>query len=137
MNFEIPKHLIPKLRELQSKQNYPDDVLKSEDAVVMTSGLGPAMYLTFDGRIIIHPYMDDESPREASDPKEAYSAIVVGAKTRGIPELLFLLPPRPNDAMDCSACQSSGWMVFGKDMDGKPIEIVCWECGGIGWATRT
>ena len=137
MRFEIPESLVPKLRELQSEQNYPDDVSKSEDAVVLTLGLGPAMYLTLDGRVIIHAYMDDEVPSEASEPKEVYAAIVIGAKTRNAPELLSLLPQRPQDAVDCAACKGGGWVSFGKDAHGEPIEIVCWGCGGVGWATRS
>src|ERR1051325_3900959 len=133
MRFEIPANLIPKLRELQSEQDYPDDVLRLEDAVVLTLGLGPAMYLTFDGRVIVHAYMEDEPPRESSDPKEAYTAIVVGADTRGAPELLSLLPPRPSDAIDCAACRGSGWIKMGRDIYGEPAKISCWECGGLGW----
>jgi hypothetical protein len=133
MRLEIPENLIPKLRELQSKQNYSDEVLKSEDAVVMTLGLGPAMYLTFDGRVIMHTYIDDEPPGEVSDPKIAYSAIVIGAKMRESQELLSILPAPPNDALDCSACTGSGWTYFMNDIDGKPIGLICVECGGIGW----
>jgi hypothetical protein len=67
MRIEIPENLISKLRELQVKQNYSDEVLKSEDAVVMTLGLGDAMYLTFDGRVIIRTYVEDKSPVVASN----------------------------------------------------------------------
>jgi len=82
MRFEIPSTLIAELRRLQSTQSYPDEVLQSEGAVVLSLGLGPAMYLTFDGRIIVHPYMENLPPYEVSDSKEACCAIVVGAKNR-------------------------------------------------------
>lgn len=137
MRFDIPETLIPKLRDLQSQQNYPDEILESEDAVVMTLGLGPAMCLAFDGRVIVHDYMDDERPRQSSDPKEAFSAIVIGAKVRKAPELLSLLLQRPANALDCADCEGSGWRQFGKDVEGKPIEVVCRGCGGTGWVRRS
>lgn len=140
MRFSIPPELVPKLRELQaqSRQFYIDKIAESEDAVVMTLGLGDAMYLALDGRVIVDEFSlsDEEAkpPREAKDAKEMFTAIVVGAKRRNAPELLSLLPSRPETAVDCAACECRGWKrLAGKDTDGNPAEIVCWECGGIGW----
>ena len=134
MRFEIPSTLIAELRRLQSTQSYPDEVLQSEGAVVLSLGLGPAMYLTFDGRIIVHPYMENLPPYEVSDSKEAYCAIVVGAKNRKASWLLSLLPSRPRSGLDCAQCETNGWMNFGiKNVDGEPIKIVCVDCGGTGW----
>jgi DnaJ-class molecular chaperone len=64
---------------------------------------------------------------------------VIGAKVRDTPELLSLLPPRSNDARDCAFCEGegSGWVSFMMDIHGKPIEMVCAECGGVGWLTRS
>jgi hypothetical protein len=137
MRFEIPPDLVAKLRTLQSEESVNDPILKSEDAVVLSYGLGPALYLTFDGRIIVHPYMDDLPPYEATDPNEAHCSIVVGANTRHLPELLALLPPRPPDAIDCARCTATGWMNFGLDIKGKPIKIVCAGCNGLGWLERS
>ena len=139
MRFLIPPKLVPKLRELQaqSRQFFIDKIAESEDAVVMTLGLGDAMYLALDGRVIIDEFSlaeeEDKPPREAKDAKEMYAAIVVGAKQRNAPELLSLLPSRPETAIDCVACEKRGWRQFGLDVYGKPVEIVCWDCGGIGW----
>ena len=134
MRFVIPTEFVSRLRELQaqSKQHFSDEIVDAEDAVVMTLGLGAARYLTFDGRVIIHDYMEDEPPREAKDATEMYSAVVVGAKQRNAPELLSLLPSRPEAAVDCAACENSGWLVFGADAP-QPLEIICSECGGVGW----
>ena len=127
--FEIPIELHPKLRELQKKDsNY--EIVKSEDAVVMFYGMGDPLYLTFDGRVIIEEcFMDLKPPREAENLVEAAMAIVVGAEIRKIPELLSILPKRPENAVDCENCHKSGWF--------KPCEslgpFVCGECGGIGW----
>lgn len=139
MRFPIPPELVPKLRELQaqSREFYIDKIAESEDAVVMTLGLGDAMYLALDGRVIVDEFSlsDEEAkpPREAKDAKEMFTAIVVGAKRRNAPELRSLLPSRPETAVDCAACECRGWRQFGLDVYGKPVEIVCWECGGVGW----
>jgi hypothetical protein len=134
IRFQIPESLLPRLRQLQSESVYPDDVMKSEDAVVMMSGFGPAMYLTMDGRVIVHHYMDDEPPREASDKKEAYSAIVIGAKLRKTSELLSLLPARTVGAKDCQSCGGNGWLALGESTKGEAVTIVCHGCGGLGWS---
>jgi hypothetical protein len=139
MRFSIPQELIPKLRELQaqSSQFFTDKIAESEDAVVMTLGLGDAMYLALDGRVIIDEFSwepeEQKPPREAKDAKEMFTAIVVGAKKRNAPELLSLLPSRSESAVDCAACDCRGWKRLGTRADGNPNEMVCWECGGVGW----
>jgi hypothetical protein len=138
MRFLIPPKLVPKLRELQeqSRQFYIDKIAESEDAVVMTLGLGDAMYLALDGRVIVDEFTlteeEDKPPREAKDAKEMYAAIVVGAKQRNAPELLSLLPSRPEAAVDCAACKNSGWFFFGADAP-ESLKVICSECGGVGW----
>ncbi len=138
MRFSIPQELVPKLRELQAKsrQFYTDKIVESEDAVVMTLGLGDAMYLALDGRVIVDEWNypdEDTPPREAKDAKEMFTAIVIGAKRFNAPELLSLLPSRLETAVDCAACECRGWIRFGLDVHGKPIELVCPDCGGVGW----
>lgn len=138
--FTIPDELVPGLRELQAQsrqQLYTDRITEAEDAIVMTLGMGAAMYLTLDGRIIIDE--DDlwlektEPPRQAKDEKEMFAAVIIGARRRNAPELLSLLPPRPDNACSCQDCAGNGWRQFGIDTDGNPVEIICMSCGGIGW----
>jgi hypothetical protein len=135
--FTIPNELIPRLRELQeeSKQHLVDKIAESEDAVIMSLGMGAAMYLTLDGRVIIDE--DDNfleapmQPYEARNEKEIFTAVIIGAKTRKAPELLSLLPERPTETSDCAECKSRGWKQFG-----EAVEIICIKCGGIGWVTN-
>jgi hypothetical protein len=134
IRFQIPESLLPRFKQLQKESDYPDEVMKSEDAIVMFPGLGPASYLTMDGRVIVHDDMDDEPPREAADKKEAYSAIVIGAKLRKAPELLSLLPARTAGAKDCQSCGGGGWRTVGASTNGEAVTIVCWDCGGLGWS---
>jgi hypothetical protein len=42
------------------------------------------------------------------------------------PELKLLLPPRPDDAVDCPACGGRGMIPF------KGVPLLC-ECLGLGW----
>lgn len=127
--FEIPENLIPGLRELQKKDsNY--EIVIAEDAVVMFYGMGDPLYLTLDGRVIIEEcFMEDKGPREAKTLAEAAMAIVVGAKIRNFPELLSILPERPQSALDCKNCHKSGWHQVTKDLG----PFVCEDCGGLGW----
>jgi len=135
--FTIPAALIPKLRELQeqSKQHFTDKIAESENAVVMTLGMGVAMYLTLDGRVIIDEddlWLDKPMPpREAKDEKEMLAAVNIGAKIRKTPELLSLLPERPIEALDCKSCEGKGWKKFT-----ETFEFICMECGGVGWVTN-
>jgi hypothetical protein len=133
IQLHIPQSLLPTLERLQKESAYKDEVLESQDAIVMTLGLGPAMYLTLDGRVIIHEYMDGARPREASSKQEAFAAIVIGAKARKEPELLSILPTKTEDARDCNGCEGRGWKRFGGATEGEPVEVICWECGGVGW----
>jgi hypothetical protein len=125
--FDIPDALVPKLRQLQ-EQDPPEKLMGSEDAVIMFAGLGDPMYLTFDGRVLVLDMLEDVPPREAANFQEAASAIVVGAKNRKSPELLTLLPMRPQSAADCNECDNTGWQQFTES-----ITIVCGNCGGLGW----
>ena len=127
--FEIPENLIPRLRELQ-KNDFNHDIVRKEDAVIMFGGMGDPMYLTFDGRVIIDEcFMEEKGAREASTLIEAAMAVVVGAKMRNFPELLSILPARPENAFDCGNCEMTGWFKPG----GVLGPFVCGGCGGLGW----
>lgn len=126
--FDILEELIPKLRELQKKDSN-DKIVKEYDAVVMFYGLGDPLYLTFDGRVIIEDMLDDIPPREAKTLAEAAMAVVVGAKVRDFPELLSILPERPQIAVDCENCDKSGWLQPAPNLG----PFVCGYCGGLGW----
>lgn len=126
--FEIPENLIPRIKELQKKDDH-DKIVKSENAVVMFYGMGDPLYLTLDGRVIIQDMLDEVPPREAETLIEAAIAVVVGAKVRDFPELLSILPARPENALDCGNCENTGWFLAG----GVLGPFVCGDCGGLGW----
>src|SRR5690349_10600691 len=110
--FDIPENLIPRLKQLQKKDAHYE-IVESENAIVMFYGLGDPLYLTLDGRVIIEDMLDDVPPREAQTLSEAAMAVVVGAKVRDFPELLSILPARPQSAIDCQNCEKTGWFKAG------------------------
>jgi hypothetical protein len=135
--FDIPEDLIPKLRNLRSRQQDWSELIDAEDVVHIYYGLGPARFFAFDGRVLVDPYDWDETDAyEVTEPKEAWSAIVVGASIWSFPELLRLLPTRPPNARNCPHCEGTGWVSW-VDAVGKKGQFVCWDrCGGLGWECK-
>jgi hypothetical protein len=132
--FQIPEDLIPRLRGLRARQRDWREVIDAEDVVHLFYGLGPARFLACDGRVLVDNFdWDDSGAYEVTDPKEAWSAVVVGADVWRFPELLRLLPARPPDAKDCVQCKGTGWVCW-VDAEGRKGRVVCWDhCGGLGW----
>ena len=134
VRVQIPPDLERKLRAAQRElreRNYPDEVMLGNDAVIMTLGLGDAMYLTFDGRVIVWNYMDEQRPREATILREVATALVIGSRMLATPELLDLLPARPAGARTCARCAGSRWSDLA--VGDAQLGIVCPECEGLGW----
>lgn len=109
-----------------------DDVMRAYDAFLLDPGLGPAVYLSTDGRVI----WDDDFWGVKATRGEALASISAGVKKTRIGALLSLLPPRPGDASDCSNCSASGWFdAHGQlqDVQGRHFSVVCMTCAGLGW----
>src|SRR5262245_53204998 len=122
--FRIPLDMIPKLRSLRARQQDWRELIDAEDVVHLYYGLGPARFLTFDGRVLVDNYdWNDAGAYEVSDPKEAWSAVVVGADVFDFPELLRLLPERPPAAVDRPSCAGAGWFFF-SSADGRQGKVV-------------
>src|SRR5262245_17216391 len=128
---QIPEALQQKLRKLreEQKQRHSSIVFDHEDAVILYLGMGPEQYLTLDGRIIIHnqdPFGSvAEAPREAKSLKEIAGALAVGARIHSMPELLELLPAKPDRATTCDTCKGSHYIELNPKQDHW---IVCPEC---------
>jgi hypothetical protein len=130
--FLIPEDLVPRLRELRSRQNPWNDLIEAEDVVHLYYGMGPALFLAFDGRVIVDDYWNETGVYEVTDPKEAWIAVAIGADVWDVPELLRLLPERPLGAVDCPDCKGSGWLRWPSTEDRKR-SVVCPRCGALGW----
>src|SRR5262245_33210624 len=111
--FRIPLDMIPKLRSLRARQQDWRELIDAEDVVHLYYGLGPAQFLTLDGRVLVDNYdWDGTGAYEVSDPKTACIAVVYTARRFDFPELLRILPQRPPAAFDCPRCGGSGWLRF-------------------------
>jgi hypothetical protein len=136
--LNIPDTLRPRLLALRAKQlqhPYADEVLVGREVIVLTLGLGPAIYLGLDGEVFIWHYMDDEPLRVTDDIADIAGGLVIGAKNYDLPELHDLLPPCSVGGGPCSVCGGRRWVQFGRrrfDSD-EPGWLVCWECRGMGW----
>jgi hypothetical protein len=132
--FHIPDDLVPRLRELQARQKPWSDAVGTQDVVHLYYGLGPALFLAIDGRVITDDYdnfTEGAGVYEVTDPKEAWVAVAIGADVWGLPELHRLLPERPAGAADCPQCKGLGWLW--PTADRPQGSVVCWECGALGW----
>ena len=116
MPVHIPDTLRPKLLALRAKQlrgPYPDTVLVAQEMVILTLGLGPAIYLGLDGRVLIWHYMDDEPLRVTEDIADIAAGLVIGAKNYDLPELHDFLPPRPTGAWRAGRVADDGGCISG------------------------
>jgi hypothetical protein len=127
MRFSIAPSLLEQLRAMQAPCGYTDDVIEGNDAFLLDPGLGPAFYLTSDGRVLVDMREWNGGPiREASE-TEALAALVVGAKKTGVVALLSLLPEPPEDAQSCPLCHGDHYLVS------QGERWICPKCSGRGW----
>src|ERR1051326_3399568 len=109
MRFVIPEDLLICLRQRQQARP-KDETEVREDAFLLHPGMGPALYLTSDGRILKDARDWDETAKieEGSD-NDAVAAIVIGAENWKLQELLGLLPKSPLTSSPCPQCSGSRW----------------------------
>jgi hypothetical protein len=140
--LQISKSLREKLSKIRAKQladlSHDDDVFHNQDVIIVTLGLGPAMYLHLDGHVIVWDpgslwLQNYETPQKTEDLKLISGAMVIGAKKFALPELLDLLPPPTPDATVCSQCNGERTTSLGGKSDHW---IVCPTCNGFGWQSQ-
>jgi hypothetical protein len=132
MRFDIDVELILALRAWR-EERAADHIERAQDAFCLYPGLGPASYLTADGRVLIDGTdWDGEPLREATD-SEAFQTIVVGARKTRIERLLMLLPAKPPSAGLCQRCNGDRFAAALPGHEGSPW-FVCPSCNGLGWS---
>ena len=90
--------------------------------------------LRFDGVVVWVPY--DDEPFEIEVIQEEWIrnlGLFQGTKLH--PDLPFLVPPRPADAIACSGCGGTGKVRFPPGSEHLSGRIIC-TCGGLGWLPR-
>jgi hypothetical protein len=129
--FEPNAALVSELHDYRGTHGV-DDVMKTYDAFLLDPGLGPAVYLSMEGRII----WDDDGWGVTATRAEALASILAGVKKTHISALRTLLPSRTTDSCDCSNCGATGWFdAHGRlqDIHGRRFSVVCMTCAGLGW----
>lgn len=116
---------------VRAMTTWQDEIERTYDAFLLYPGMGPMLYLTSDGRVFEDGRGWDGDDIIELDGDRANLAIVVGAKTTGIIELLDLLPPAPPDATTCSKCSGTRWAQV---HPGVPHDFPCTACGARGWS---
>jgi hypothetical protein len=127
----IPESLRGELREIQRLQllgDFPDENLLKYDAIALTYGLGPAVYLTIEGRMIVWDYSNNAPPFETHLLSDLGAYLTIGSRRLNLPGLLTLLPV-PDSSSKCHWCNGTRWAR----LPGSFNEVVCWECNGLGW----
>lgn len=84
-----------------------------------------------NGEVVSFLYDDERDLRLETDPRILNIALFQGSKRH--PELATLVPPRPDDAIECSHCDGTGIekMTASLGLD----NFVCY-CGGLGWLPK-
>lgn len=89
------------------------------------------MALRTDGQIAWIPYDDEPEDVEViNDQRLRNLGLFRG--TRLHPELSFLMPSMPPDAIDCPDCRGTGNIAFPQGSEDLAETLLC-SCGGIGW----
>lgn len=87
--------------------------------------------LRLDGQILWVPY--DDEPGDVDVIREEHVRnLGLFQGTRLHPDLQFLLPPRPPDAIVCTGCQGTGKVPFPESSKHLADTVIC-SCGGVGW----
>jgi hypothetical protein len=135
-HFDLPDDLVRELAAFRASRAHVDQLEVEHDAFLLDPGLGPATYLTRDGRVL----WDDDGWGVKATRGYAYVAIMAGVDKTGIGLLRDLLPKRVADAEDCLKCDTTGrFTAHGQlvDVHGKPFLVVCTACWGLGWISRS
>ena len=135
MRVSLKPSMIQRLEELRPTSGR-DAVEQEHDAFMLFGGMGTCLYIRRDGTLLVgaDEFWGEPETRVASQ-DEACKALVIGARRYEMPGLLDLLPPRPDQAVECSHCRGLRWASF-RTVDGGCAEIVCPTCSGSDWAAN-
>lgn len=125
--FRVSPTLLEALRALRDKRGH-EPITRQFDAFMLDPGLGPATFLSSDGRVL----WDDDGWGVKGPRADAFASILAGVQKTGLSELRELLPHRAADASDCSRCTGLGRIKISLQ-----VSPICMTCGGLGWCSPT
>jgi hypothetical protein len=143
VRFELPERLLAMLRDRRDRERlergnveqggmlaWQVEVEDAHDAFLLDPGMGPMLFITAQGRILVDGRSWEGEPLREATAEEAIVAILAGASNTGIAELMTLLPPKPPGGQECPTCA-------GRRRAPAPgtsgTSFVCWDCNGLGW----
>ncbi len=93
------------------------------------------MALRLDGQIVWIPYDDEPGDIEVvPDERLRNMGLFRGIKLH--PELHFLMPSKPSEAIVCPDCRGTGKVPFPEHLKHLADAVIC-SCGGIGWVPHS
>jgi hypothetical protein len=94
------------------------------------------MALRPDGQVVWVPYEGEPGNVEiVQEERIRNMGLFQGVKNLH-PDLDFLEPLPPPDAIDCSDCRGTGKLSFGPGYEQLSHTVLC-SCGGLGWLPRS
>jgi hypothetical protein len=135
-----PVNLAPEQRDLIERKL--DEFVAGEAHEDCRKAAGSAhalpLYLDWTGCKAVRPngqviWIDYEEPhqvRAVEDERERNIGLFQGS--RRDPDLRFLAPSRPTDAIECPDCRGTGRLTFPEGHEHLAERINC-SCGGLGW----
>ena len=117
--------------EFEMKKDWPSGhgprtKVPSGDALYLCGSIGYDAALSPDGTVWINDYIEtDEENWRVTTEREKLN-FLVHAQRRSYPELIILLPTKPETAVPCHECGGTG-MLRASSL------IRCPMCGSLGW----
>ena len=126
MRIDLPASVIAAFEAEQAIRGRDATELE-HDAFMTFGGMGPCRYITRDGRFLVgaDEFWHEPVLRESKD-EEAIATLRGAGRRFSSQSLLDLIPIRPPDALACSSCDATGWLV-------GQHSVICPKCSGLGW----
>ncbi|HUF04901.1 MAG TPA: hypothetical protein VMM38_12095 [Aridibacter sp.] len=128
--MKLPRQIEKEIerRVEDARRSHSASLSKDGKAVLIDGGIGYGAYISPSGDIFLETYDLVEGSDPTYDRTVTGQLQVIRLGSKRIPELLELLPSRPEYSLDCQACSGNGWQIIG------PIRIICTDCSGLGWS---
>ena len=116
------------LAEYLLQPRYGDaEFAERHQALPLYAGWTGTTYLTTSGEFWFRN-CEYDPPRIENDLNESSKLVALVLAAEHHPQLVALLPPRPDDAPDCDACDGRGQITVV-----NVSNIICGQCSALGW----
>jgi hypothetical protein len=131
---QVERRIAEWVTDSSSIYAYAHRIVVKENVLPLCFDWSAFMALGSDGRVVWVPYEDEPGEVEVvRDQRIRNLGLFQGTKLH--PNLGFLVPRRPVDAMECRDCCGTGVLPFPKEAEHLSKVVICY-CGGLGWLPR-